>query len=246
MGKYVRKWARKYAKRTKKQYYANRNSIYGTKAVFMPKQLAAERAGQVSTKTFYFKTSGQIFSDNNGTVNTSWRTQFGPVQPGNPNRLPDISDSYTFAECYTEYKILAIKVKLFASAVGGETGSLPSGPQQPLQGGFTRGNTVLYFDQDIREGEPLPTNIQDVMTLGSAKMIPSRSERWSVTLYRKKDVPEWGCCDRNVPVANRNPDPWYGGIFILGNNARPLNPAPRLWYFTVTYKIIFRGRTYTP
>lgn len=239
-------YTRRPFRRRRRAPVRRRPRIYGTKPKFMPRMLAAKRYGQVSTKTFYFKSAGQINSDINGTVNTSWRTQFGPVTPGDPNRMPNIADAYTFAECYTEYKVLAIKVKIFAANIGTEGGRLPGPPPTVIAPGVQRGNTVMYLDQDIRPGEQLPDNITDVMTLGSAKMIPSRVSQYTRTIYRKKGVPEWGCCDRNVPVSDRQPDPWYGGIFILGNNARPLSPQPILWYFTVTYKIIFRGRSFTP
>lgn len=241
---------RRMRRRMKRPRRFNRKAgIYGTKPKFMPNRLALERAGNVSTKTFYFKAAGAIPSDPNGTTKTSWRTQYGPVVPDDPNRMPNISDAYTFAECYTEYKVLAIKVKLFAANVGSEVGGLPAPPPAPptsITGGFSRGDTCIYFDQDVKDTEQQPDLITEVMTYGSAKMIPSRIAKWTTTLYRKKGLPEWGCCDRNVPIAERQPDPWYAGIYILGNNARPLQPPPILWYYTVSYKIIFRGRTFTP
>lgn len=218
--------------------------IYGTKAKFMPKRLALERKGQVSTKTFYFKTAGTLNSTNlTGVTFGRWATQFNPVIPTNPNRLPVVSDSTTIAECYTEYKVLAVKVRLFAANVGTEFGQIQPGPDFP---GYNRGNTVVYIDQEIRENEPQYANIVDVINLGSAKMIPSRASKFTMTMYRKKGVPEWGCCDRTVPAADRSPDPWYGAIFLLGNNARLTPSVNPLWYYTVTYKIIFRGRAYTP
>ena len=102
----------------------------------------------------------------------------------------------------------------------------------------------MFLDQDIRPNEPLQTNIVDVMNLGSCKMIPSRTDKHTKMLYRPKGYPEWGSCDRNVPISDREPDKWYGGIYLLGNFARPaIRP---LWFYTVTYKMIFRGRSFTP
>lgn len=227
-----------------------KSNIYATKAKFIPKSLAQKRYGQVSTKTFYFKTAGTIDSNNAGVTSFTWDTQSPPAAtaPANsPNRMPAVSDAYTFAECYNEYKVLAVKVKLFAANVGTETGTISqtnTTPPIPRQAGYNRGNSVMYLDQDVRPGENLPTDIVNVMTLGSAKMIPSRTAMYTKMLYRKKGVPEWGCCDRNVDEIDRKPDPWFGRIILLGNNARTPTGVSPLWFYTVTYKIIFRGRSY--
>ena len=239
-----------YKKKYTKRPYKRKPRIYGTKASFMPKQLALKRYGQVSTRTFYFKASGSINSDNVGDTQYSWLTSTAPVIVGNPRRMPDIADSYIIAECYSEYKVLAIKVRLFAANIGTEVGQLPSTdpppPIHPRQPGFDRGDTVCYLDQEIRPLEPEASQILNVMNLGSCRMIPSRISKYTKVLYRKKGLPGWGCCDRTVPVAQRVPDPWYAGCFLLGNNARQSLGVRPLWFFTVTYKIIFRGRNFTP
>lgn len=230
-----------YARRRRRRV-KRKPRIYGTKAQFMPKTLALKRYGQVSTKTFYFKASGTINSNNVGVVSQQWLTQFPPLNVGNPNRMPNVADSYTFAECYNEYQILAVKVKIFAANIGTEPGMADA--PLPAVPGFNRGATVMYLDQEVRENEPLQQNIVNVMNLGSAKMIPSRSDQHTKLLYRKKGIPDWGTCDRNVPIADRVPDPWFAGIYLLGNYARvAVRP---LWFYTVTYKVIFRGRSFTP
>lgn len=232
----------------KKRNYARRNRrprIYGTKAKFIPRGLAHKRYGNVSTKTFYFKASGSINGDNSGNTNFAFRTQQIPANPGDPLRMPDVADAYTIAECYTEYKVLAVKVRLFAANIGVEVGQIGT-LGLPQAAGFNRGNCVTFIDQEIRENEPVQTNILNVMNLGSCRMMPARISQYTRTMFRKKGVPGWGCCDRNVPVANREPDPWAGGIFLLGNNARASPTVNPLWFYTVTYKIIFRGRSFTP
>lgn len=216
-----------------------RANIYGTKASFMPKSVALKRYGNVSTKTFWFKASGSLNSDVDGNTTSLWTTRALPVNPGDPFRMPNVADSYTVAECYTEFKVLAIKVVLFAANVGNETGMINPGANVP---GYNRGNTVVYLDQDIRLNEPTQTDILDVINFGSSRMIPSRVDKWTTTIYRKKGEPGWGCCDRNVPVTDREPDPWFGSINLLGNNARPA--VRPLWFYTVCYKIIFRGRNF--
>lgn len=215
-------------------------SIYGTKAKFMPNRLRRERYGQVSTKTFYFKASGTLNSNASRVTQAFWPTQFSPTVPTNPFTMPNVADSFIVAQAYTEYKVLSIKVRVFASNIGTEVGQLNSGvPPDP---GFNRGDTVMYIDQDIKPTENRPTDILAVMNRGSCKMIPTRVSRYTKVMFRPKGYPKWGTCDRNVPVAERQPDQWFGAISLLGNNAR-IAVRP-LWFFTVTYKIVFRGRNY--
>ena len=208
-----------------------RSSIYATKTQMMSKQLSEKRYGNVSTKTFYFKRAGIWNTNNTGTVNENVKTlaEF----PGEPRGLPHVGDIVTVSKLYMQYKILAIKLRLFAANVGVE-----SSQGEPLPS--SRGNTVIYIDQDIRPNEQAANDIIDVINLGSAKMIPSRIEKWSTTIYRPKGKPEWGTCDVNVPATDRVADPWYGSIQVLTNNAS--NQTRPLWFFTATYKVIFRGR----
>lgn len=233
----------------RKRNFRKKPSIYGTKARFIPRGLATKRYGQVSTKTFYFKASGTIDSDTGtGITQQLWGTQSQPALPGIglPRRMPNVADAYTFALCYTEYKVLAVKVRIFAANVGSEPGAMPAASGTPgFVAGFNRGDTVVYLDQDIRPGEVMKTDILDVMNLGSCKMVPSRVAKYTKVMYRKKGLPEWGCCDRNVLPINRVPDPWNAAIILLGNNARVAPNVAPLWFYTVTYKIIFRGRSFT-
>ena len=230
----------------KKTFKYKRKSIYGTKATFMPKELEMERYGNVSTKTFYFVSAGTINSAAGGITQKGWNTQDPPAAPGQNFRFPAVGDSLTICKGYTEYKVLSIRVRVFSSNIGTEGGQLPGGVQPALIAGFNRGNTVMYVDQDIVEGELPPTNIINAMTLGSCRMIPSRCDQYTKVLYRPKGQPLWGSCDNNIPEANRPPDPWRAGIFLLGNNARPNPGISPLWFYTVTYKIIFRGRNKSP
>lgn len=232
-----------YKKKTVGSYrrrYKRRN-LYGTVAKFMPNRLKAERNAQISTRTFYFKNSGTINSDGDGRTVASWQTQAVGSVPANPNRMPQIADSYLVAELYSEYRVEAIKVTIYAANIGTETGQIRPINAYP---GFDRGNTVMFFDQEIRPNETLPTDILDCINLGSCKMIPSRVSQYTRTLYRKKGVNLWGCCDRNVDPIDRTPDPWYGSINLVGEFARePVGVRP-LWFWTATYKITFRGRNF--
>lgn len=219
-----------------------RRRPYGTKAKFVPRSLAVKRYNNVSTKTFYFKEAGVIQSDALGNVIRQWNTLSKPAPPfpNNPLRLPQVADIENVAQLYNEYKILAVKVRVFASDIGTEPG--PQGGA-PGFSGFNRGSTVMYLDQKATRNEVIPPLITDVMTYGSAKMIPSRCSKYTRVMYRPKGYPKWGTCDRNVPVSEREADPWFASVNLLANYATP-NQEP-IWFYTVTYKICFRGRTYT-
>lgn len=238
IGKYRRKALRSgYNKRAKK-------NLFGTVARFMPSRLKAERSAQVSTRTFYFKNSGTINSDALGFTKQGWQTQALGGVPANPNRMPQIADSYTVAELYSEYRIEAIKVTIFAANVGTEVGEIRNIGSGPPYEGFDRGNTVMFLDQEIRPNETVPEDILDAINLGSCKMVPSRISQYSRVLYRKKGINQWGCCDRNVDPLDRIPDPWYASINLLGQYARLGLGVRPLWFWTATYKITFRGRNF--
>lgn len=224
-----------------------RRNIYGTKPQFMPRTLAVKKYANLGTRTIYFKRSGTINSNAAGVTSFVWRTYAGDDTATNPIRMPEIADSPVAAMMYTEYKVLAIRVRLYAANVGTETGQLAGGgtPNVP---GFNRGNAITYLDQDIQKDEPVYSDITQVMNTGSARMIPPRVSSFSRVIYRKKGEPSWGCCDRNVDVDDRTPDPWQAGILLLGDNATTaINAGIRpLWFYTCTYKIIFRGRNFVP
>lgn len=230
---------RSYA-RSKKRY-APRRRIYATKKKFMPTQLAKERYGGVSTKTFYFKGAGSVNADVIGNTLRPWVTQLIPGAPGQPVRIIEVADSVKVSTCYTEYKVLSLKLRLFAANIGTEPGMEVLGPDIP---GFNRGDAVIYIDQDVNRSEVYPPNILQVINKGSARMIAPRAQKHTVTMYRKKGVPGWGCCDPNIALLDRAPDPWLAAIVLTGNNARVGIPVRPLWYFTITYKILFRGRNY--
>lgn len=225
-----------YRRAFRKKRIKRRTKLYATKASMMSKSLAKKRYGQVSTKTFYFKGAGTIDVGPGGVTNFAWRTQNG----ADPVSLPLIPGDYsTVAELYQEYKVLAVKVRLFAANIGVE-----SDPEIGTNNPFNRGNTVMYIDQDINPNEQAPGLITNVINQGSCRMIPSRCDKYTKVMYRAKGNPDWGCCDTNVPVASRQPDSWFAGIFLLGNNASSNIPNKQLWYYTVTYKVLFRGRNY--
>jgi len=212
-----------------------RRKPYGTKASFMPRALAMKRYNQVSTKCFYFKSAGQIASNPDGVIQFSWTTTTAGGGVG--GLIPSIPfDFERVSQAYTEYKVLAIKVRLFAANVGAEL--LATGnPVTEL----ARGNTCLFKDQNLITSEPFPDSITEVINYGSAKLIPSRTSKWTTTMYRPKGLPEWGQIDDNIPDADKKTDPWNGGIFMLSTNC---TGGRVLWFYQATYKVVFRGRNY--
>ena len=231
----------------KRRWKRKARNIYGTKPKFMPKTLARKRAANVSTRVMYFKRSSSINSDNSGNINFSWKTYDGEV--GNDTTPPEfptgVADSQVAAQLFSEYKVLSIKVRLFASNVGTETGQIASGANIP---GFNRGDHCMYFDQKVDKNEISPTEILEVINLGSAKMIAPRTQKFTRTMFRPKGYPTWGSCNQNIdPSDDRTPDPWFGKIHLVANNCLTANQngVRPVWFFTVTYKIIFRGRNFT-
>ncbi len=225
-----------YTKKYKKKTYRKKK--------FMPKGLASKRYQGVSTKTFYFRQSGSINSDLLGNTRIAWPSQYVPVAPGLPVSIPEIADSVKVSTIYTEYKVLAVKLRLFAANIGTEPGQIEIGA--PDREGFDRGDACIWLDQAALRSETYNPNIVNVINKGSARMIPTRAFKYTKTMYRKQGVPGWGMCDPNVPTADRVPDPWLGSIVLIGNNARTGVGVRPLWFYTITYKIIFRGRNFEP
>lgn len=228
---------RNYAKRTYKR------RPYGTKAKFVPKGLAIKRYNQVSTKTFYFKGNGTISggATGNGFAGWSTRTRYQPpgIPPPPSYLLPGVpADFLRMTRAYNEYKILAIKLRLFPANVGTE-GDLPGPNVNPFQ----RGNCITYMEQSLSRNQQFPTQITEVMNLGSAKMFLPR-HRHTRVIYRPKGLPEWGQCDSDIPQSQWRLDPWWGGIFWLVNGATA--NAPPIAFYQVSYKVIFRGRNKAP
>lgn len=220
-----------------------RRKPYGTKATFVPRNLAVKRYNQVSTKTFYFKYNGTLQSDSNGLVQGAWSTtQEVVISPTEIYyRMPNVSDNTIIEQAYTEYKVLAIRVRFFPANVGTESlGGEPvtSLPFIPL----FRGNTVVYTDNKVTANTVAPEQIADVINAGSARMINSRRP-FTRVIYRPKGYLSWGNCDNNLPAQTRPADPWWGSILLLGNQATPT--SPQLWFWTATYKVVYRGRTFT-
>lgn len=182
---------------------------------------------QTSRKLFYFKLNGQLSSqpaiDNNYFA---FRTRgFTTLPGGGASTVPQRDAIFTL---YDQFKVLAIKVRWFPVNVGTEPG------QVLAQGIFNRGDQIIWSDQRFDETAVAPIQISEVLNHGSARMIQPRRYQ-SRTMYRPRGHPEWGSCEDPQNIQ----DSWNGAIQMLVNNVTPDRP---IWYYTVTYKVAFRGR----
>lgn len=209
-----------------------------TRPRLMSRTEATKRYHQVSTRVFWFKTN-RTFRLNSASY------QFDPLDV---QRIDSVNPKgWTEAKAlYDQYKVLGMTLKLFPANVGteptiGDSFSVPIG--QP-QWAINRGNHVMYIDQ---RKEPLgtnPTSISDIINRGSARMINPRRP-WTTSIWRPKGKPLWGSTKDITQV----PDSWNGMIchFCEGGTPIPNSSTgqPQTWvvfYYTLTWKVIFRGR----
>lgn len=208
------------------------------KKTVVPRGLAIKRRQEISTKTFYFKSNGTLGSNAAGLINRKFENQ---TPQGNPQayNLPNVgADFDRISRAYNEYKVLCFKLELYPANVGTESDA-PGISVNPLN----RGNSLTYIDNDMELGTTEYNTIPPVMNRGSAFLIQSRRKHTRV-MWRPKGNPGWGCCDFSTPIQNREPDSWWGAVFVITNDATPNIPA--LWFWKITAKVIFRGRNTTP
>ena len=209
-----------------------RNNPLATVPRMMPKSYAFKRLNQVATKVFWLKLNGQVDVPTNpqGGGTSIWRTR-------GVNQLPVPFGKNEIFTLYDQYKILAMKVKWHPANVGIEPGVTDSG----IPGFVTqtaRGDQLIWSDQRVDPSLQVPTLISEVVSNASARMINPRRP-YSRTIYRPKGVPAWGSC----VDFQTNPDSWNAAIYMLINNATPTSVTGRpLWYYTLTYKVLVRGR----
>lgn len=210
-----------------------------TRPRLMSRTMAAKRYHQVSTRVFWFK-SNEVFSLNNATY------QFDPLEV---QRIVTVQPKgwLQAVQLYDQYKVLGMVLKMFPANVGTEptaADGLAVGPANiPI--GINRGNHVMYIDQ--RQDSPAiaqPTSISQIINRGSARMINARRP-WTTSIWRPKGKPIWGST-KNILTT---PDSWTGSInhFCEGGSRIPNTPSglPQTWtvfYYTLTWKVIFRGR----
>lgn len=192
----------------------------------MPRSYAFRRHNQVATKVFWFKINGQINSDIAGNNTAIFRTR--GLADGNV--VPQGRDE--IFTLYDQFKVLAMRIRWFPADVGTEPGQVIN------QTVLFRGDQVVWSDQRVDPGLQVPLTIDQVINNASARMINPRRP-YTRVIYRPRGVPTWGSCVN----PNAQPDSWSGAIYQIINNSTPSNESGRpLWYYTLTWKVVVRGR----
>lgn len=219
-------------KRKTRYTYKRKAAGLATVPRMYTKTLATKRKYQVSTDLKYFKVNGTLASNAQGQVQAYWRCRRLVVLPP-----PGFA---TNSLLYDQYKLLAIHIRLFPANVGIE----PDPSAFPVgYNGLLRGNTVVWSDQR-EDALQFPSAITDIMSDGSARLINSRRP-YSRCIYRPKGQPQWG----STQSPTTQPDPWSGAVYLLSTQVTPQVPpaaAPTLWFYSATYKVLFRGRRTPP
>lgn len=215
----------------------NRNAgprFLATRPRMMTRRQRFKRSNQVSTKVFYFKINGTLVSDGNGNIYRAWTGR--NLNTGSPG-IPVPQGWTALKELYDQYKVLALHLRLYPANVGIE-------PDATLlaAGGLLRGNAVVWTDQRFDSTANAPTQINQVISNASTHMLPTRGF-YRRSLFRARGYPTWANTQGPATV-----DSWNGSIELLVNNATPASlvppiATPLLWYYTLTYKVIVRGRT---
>lgn len=199
----------------------------------MPRALARQRKNQVGTRVMWFKYNNTI--DAVESEFTLWRAN-GPELLAN-------AQFQSMCSIYDQYKVIGFKLRLFPANVGIES------HDQFLGQDFTllRGNHIVWTDQRLDPTVADPTSISQIINTASARMINPRRP-YTVSLYRPRGQPLWGACEGLPPpfppAPTATPDPWSGCIAHFYQDATNSQPgAPQaLYFYTIQYKVVFRGR----
>lgn len=228
---YSRGFKRAGAYKRRYNYKNKYTSGYGTKPYFMSKQLKKQRWNQTSVRCMYFKTAYEVKLEALGTGFYPFTTQ-------------DLKLNAQFAQMlplYDQYKCVAIMVKWYPSNVGIESHDSFLNTDLTL----LRGNHCVWSDQRIEgsggQQEQGPTAINQIINTASAKLINAR-QPYSRTLYRPTGKSPWG----STQEIGTTPDPWRGAIYHYYQDATSYEqadlPVVNLFFVTVTWKCLFRGR----
>jgi len=215
----------------KKAGRKKRKNPMGTKNKFMSKSLAYKRYQGVDTKVFYFKRNATAHTDVGGVyyapflVTSIW---------DNPSYWPQF---HIIKQIYDQYKVLGITIRFFPCNVGIEPHDALLGTDLTL----VRGNTVVWQDQKA-DDTLAPTQISQVIGNASSRLVSSRRP-FTRKLFRPKGYPEWGDIQATAQI-----DPWKGSINVLVEGATPASitppvTSPQLYFFSVSMKVVFRGRS---
>lgn len=200
-----------------------------TRPRMMPRNVAIKRKHGVDTKVFWFKDNGRI-----STVATQYQMNYWLTSDVSAVGGPPAF--FTLAGLFDQYKLLGMRVRIYP--VNPQIDLNPEGgtPQKSLK----RGNVAVWLDQRHDPGAVLPTQISEIIGNNNTKII-NPSKQFSVSLWRPKGKQLWGST-KNLAIY---PDPWLANINMLINDATiapPLSTPIQMYFYTVQYKVIFRGR----
>lgn len=211
-----------FAKRTFKKRNGNRFK----KKKFMPRGLAIKRFNADDTKVFYFKTNGTAFTNTSGRY---YKSHNARDLTQNPTTWPQFT---LLKSIYDQFKCLAIKIRYFPCNVGIE-------PYSDLTVNATyRGNTIVWNDQRA-DSVLAPSSVSAVINNASAHIMNSRRP-FTRNIYRAGGFGTWG----NIQTTATT-DSWNGSVNVFIEDATPaelIAGAPNLYYWTASYKVVFRGR----
>lgn len=210
-----------------------RGGRYGlaTRPRMMPRALRFKRMNQVDTRVCYFKVNGVITANDQLNQYYEFRTSF--LYAANPNGWAQ----YTLL--YDQFKILGMTYRLYPSNVGTEpTAAGAQGPASTIH--FNRGNHCIWNDQRWDPTVVQPTTIGQVINTASAKLINPRRP-YTRSIWRPRGRYQWGA---TRAFTTTNPDPWTGSInhLINGATVQPQGQLKELYFYVLTFKVIFRGR----
>lgn len=217
--RYVRRRSRR--KSTRRKYTAAVPRMMGAAR-------AAKRKLQVDVRPFWFKFNDEVLAEGTG---------YRQIQPD--PILYNIISFQRLARVYDEYKVLGWKYRLFPANVGTE-GHDPPGSDRA----FFRGNHIIWNDQDTLPGTSGgPTQIREVINQASAKMINPRRP-YSRAIWRPYGFPQWYSTEDDGSGIIIEKDDWAGSIKHFYQDASALTGinALALYFITVQFKVIFRGR----
>lgn len=207
----------------KRRYKRKNNAGLATVPRMMGRSTATKRYHGVDQRVFWFKRNGTV-------ATTPSPRQFNQYFASGLVTSPPQSFQ-ALRNVYDQYKILGMKMKFYPANVGIEVD-----PTTNLK----RGNHCLWIDQRYDPNLAVPATISDVICTASARLINPRRP-YSISIWRPKGKPSWGSC-KDI---NTNPDLWTGGILYFIEDASvtvPNGPAQKMYFWTIQYKVVFRGR----
>lgn len=195
----------------------------------MGRALRRKRINQVDVRPFWFKYNSTI----------DW------IKEGNTlftidSVLYNIQQFRQVLPLYDEYKVMGYIVRLFPSGVGTESMD-PQGPARAL----VRGDHILMSDQNWPTGGAI-TSISSVINQGSCRMINARRPQRR-TIFRPYGLPQWTSTETDPGGLVIDADPWSPAIQLYHENGTDLPAGQRImWWYTIEYKVLFRGRSQNP